>query len=333
MALVVMSASWTVPWASAVAEPKKIGIIGLDTSHAVNFTQIINLPKSDEDKKEFGDLRIVAAYPKGSPDIEGSVKRVPEYTEKVKAMGVQIVDSIDDLVSRVDFILLETNDGRPHAQQALPALRARKPMFIDKPIAGSLVDVIRIYEAAEHFKTPIFTSSSLRWTDGAQAIRAGKHGKVNGADAYSPASLEATHPDFFWYGIHGVETLFTVMGPGCQSVSRTSAENFDVATGLWSGGRIGTFRGTRAGKHGYGGTVFTDKEVVQIGPFGGYRPLLVRVAEFFRAGKPPVDAAESIEIYAFMEAADESKRQGGKPVSIQDVMAKAKAAAASSPLR
>lgn len=315
-------------------EIKKIGIIGLDTSHVIAFTTILNAPKTAEDKKDFAGFRVVAAYPKGSPDIEGSVKRVPEYTEKVKALGVQIVDSIEDLARKVDFVLLETNDGRPHAVQALPILKAGKPMFIDKPIAGSLTDVIRIYEAADHFNVKIFTSSSLRFTEGAQAIRAGKNGKVLGADCYSPASLESTHPDFFWYGIHGVESLFTVMGPGIKSVTRVTTPDTDVAVGVWNDGRIGAFRGTRAGKHGYGGAVYTDKQgAVQIGPFGGYRPLLVRIIDFFRTGEPPVDKAESIDIYTFMEAADESKRQGGKPVSAQDVLAKARAEAAENPLR
>ena len=42
----------------------------------------------------------------------------------------------------------------------------------------------------------------------------------------------------------------------------------------------------------------------------GYEPLLVEICKFFRTGKPPVTAEETLEIFAFMEAADESKRQG-----------------------
>src|SRR5262249_28095282 len=184
-------------------------------------------------------------YPKGSRDIKSSTDRVPEYTQKVGDLGVEIVGSIDDLLGKVDVVLLETNDGRPHLEQVLPVLKAGKPVFIDKPIAGSLTDAVAIFEAGKKYKVPLFSSSSLRYAQGAQEIRGGKIGEVKGCDAYSPCALEATHPDLFWYGIHGVESLFTVMGTGCESVSRTSTPGIDLAVGVWQGGRVGTFRGVR----------------------------------------------------------------------------------------
>lgn len=314
------------------AEPVKmirIGMIGLDTSHSVAFTQILNTP-GDKDKAAVAGCRVVAAYPKGSPDIRSSVERVPEYTQKVRDLGVEIVDSIDDLVTKVDAVLLETNDGRPHLEQVLPVLKAGKPVFIDKPIAGSLTDAVAIFEAARRYKAPVFSSSSLRYTAGAQAIRGGKIGDVKGCDAYSPCALEATHPDLYWYGIHGVESLFTVMGTGCESVTRISTPSIDLAAGVWKGGRVGTFRGIRApegGQGGYGGTAFGTKGIEQIGTYGGYAPLVYEIVKFFRTGKVPVTEEETLEIYAFMEAADESKRQGGKPVTLESVLAKAREAA------
>jgi hypothetical protein len=309
----------------------RVGIIGLDTSHSVAFTQIINKPE-DKDKEQVAGCRIVAAYPKGSPDIKSSTERVPEYTPKVRDLGVEIVDSIEDLVARVDAVLLESNDGRPHLEQVLPVLKAGKPVFIDKPIAGSLADAVAIFEAARKYKVPVFSSSSLRYTAGAQEIRAGKIGEVKGCDAYSPCSLESTHPDLYWYGIHGVESLFTVMGTGCESVTRVSTPGIDLAAGVWKGGRVGTFRGIRTpeggGKADYGGTAFGVGGIQQLGTYGGYAPLVFKIVKFFRTGKVPVTEEETLEIYAFMEAADESKRQGGKPVTIESVMAKAREAAA-----
>jgi len=303
----------------------RVGIIGLDTSHATAFTEALNDPEAAED---LAGCRVVAAYPKGSPDIESSVSRVPGYTARVKELGVEIVDSIDELVMKVDAVLLETNDGRPHLEQVLPVLRAGKPVFIDKPVAGSLADAIAIYDEAEKRGVPVFSSSSLRYSRGAQEIRGGAIGDVLGCDAFSPCSLEATHPDLFWYGIHGVETLFTVMGPGCESVVRVRSDDYDVAVGRWSDGRIGTFRGIRKGAGSYGGTAFGEKEIRAIGGFDGYRPLVVEIVKFFRTGKTPVSAEETLAIYAFMEAADESKRKGGVPVSIADVMKKAREEAA-----
>ncbi|MCC7424242.1 MAG: Gfo/Idh/MocA family oxidoreductase [Planctomycetaceae bacterium] len=306
----------------------KAGIIGLDTSHATAFTAALN---SADKKADLAGCRIVAAYPKGSPDIKSSTERVPGYIEQVKKHGVEIVDSIDDLLEKVDVVFLETNDGRPHLEQVIKVFKAKKPVFIDKPVAASLADAIAIYDLAKKYNVPCFSSSSLRYTEGAQALRKGSAGDILGCEAYSPCSLEATHPDLFWYGIHGVETLFTVMGTGCQSVTRVASPDTDYVTGTWTGGRVGTFRGIRKGAGGYGGTAYGTKAIVPVGSYGKdgpYRPMLVEILKFFQTGVVPVDPKETIEIYAFMEAADESKRQGGKPVTLESVMEKAKAEAA-----
>ncbi|MBL8812171.1 MAG: Gfo/Idh/MocA family oxidoreductase [Planctomycetaceae bacterium] len=302
----------------------RVGMIGLDTSHCLAFADLLNNSKDDP---ALAGCRVVLVYPKGSPDIESSVKRVPEYTTKIKEHGVEIIEDLNAMVEKVDAVMLETNDGRPHLEQVIPVLKARKPVFIDKPVAGSLTDAIAIYELAKHYNTPVFSSSSLRFAGAVQAVRAGSIGDVVGCDAFSPCSLEATHPDLFWYGIHGCETLFTAMGPGVQTVVRTSTKDFDQVTGTWKDGRIGTFRGIRSGSGGYGGTAFGTKGVASVGPYDGYKPLVVEIVKFYRTGTPPVTAEETLDIYAFMEAADESKRQGGKPVAVSDVMAKSKAEA------
>jgi predicted dehydrogenase len=184
-----------------IAQNKRVGLIGLDTSHSVAFTRALN---NDTTGEAFLGYKVVAAYPKGSKDIKSSVDRIPGYTEDVMKLGVVIVNSIDELLQKVDFVMLETNDGRLHFEQALPVLKAGKRMFIDKPVAASLSDTVAIYNAADHYNVPVFSSSSLRYISGAKEIVEGSFGKVLGADTYSPATLEQTHPDLFWYGVHGV---------------------------------------------------------------------------------------------------------------------------------
>lgn len=317
-------------FSSASAQQIRAGIIGLDTSHVLAFTKTLN---ADPQKPEVMGVRMVAAYPKGSPDIESSVQRVPEYTEKVKAMGVEIVDSIDALMDKVDVVFLETNDGRPHLEQLRHCLKAGKPTFIDKPIAGTLVDAIRIFDEAKKARVPVFSSSSLRFGKGTQAVRNGSIGKVLSAETFSPASLEKTHPDLFWYGVHGVESLFTLMGTGCVSVKRgTTPEGKIMVTGTWEGGRTGIYREDK----GYGGKAVGEKGEAQplepgkpaVGGYDGYDPLLYAAIHFFRTGVAPVQPDETLEIYAFMEAADESKRRGGAEVTLKEVMDKARAEAA-----
>ncbi|PHQ33721.1 Gfo/Idh/MocA family protein [Rhodopirellula bahusiensis] len=299
-------------------EPVRIGIIGLDTSHSPAFAKEFNAEHSADDP--LAGFRVVAAYPFGSKSIESSSSRIPGYTEQLESMGIEIVDSISDLLSKVDCVLLETNDGTLHHEQALQVFEAGKPVFIDKPVGSDLAETLAIYAAAKHFDVPMFSSSSLRYSNGAQAIRSGSVGKVLGCSAHSPCKIEPSHVDLYWYGIHGVETLYTCMGVGCDTVSHTSTDDFEFAVGRWSDGRIGTFRGIRAGSSGYGGMVYGEKAVREIGKYDGYRPLLVEIAKFFRTGESPIDAAETIELYAFMQAAYESKRQGGIPVEIEAVM-------------
>ncbi len=318
----VAAASSAQDTASTEPKPLRAGIIGLDTSHCGAFAKTLN---ANPQKPDVAGVRMVAAYPKGSPDIASSVARVPEYTEQMKKLDVEIIETIDGLLTKVDLVFLETNDGRPHLEQYIPVAKAGKPCFIDKPIAGSLVDAIAIFEVAKKYNVPVFSSSSLRFGKNSLAVRGGSIGKVMSCETSSPASLEATHPDLFWYGIHGVESLFTVMGTGCQSVTRGKTEDGRIEViGKWSGDRTGIFR---EGK-GYVGKAVGEKGEAPVGSYDGYDPLLFEIIQFARTGKPPVTEAETLEIYAFMEAADESKRQSGASVTLESVMTKGKAEAA-----
>ncbi len=300
----------------------RVGIIGLDTSHVDAFVDLFNNADPDSD---VAGCPIVAAYPYGSDDIPSSVERVPGYVAQLQSQGIAIVETIEALVDQVDSILLLSNDGRPHLRQVLPCFATGKRVFIDKPLAGSLVDVLTILRAAEHFGVPTFSASAMRFAQSTQAANQGDYGRVVGADTYSHCEIEPGHPDLFWYGIHAVEMLFAAMGCGCEKVWRSSGDDADVVMGQWQDGRIGTFRGTRSSPHDYGGTVFTATCTKTIGPFDGYRGLVSRVAEFFHTGKVPVSCNEMIEVYAFMEAADESKRRGGVPVALAEVIATAAA--------
>ena len=289
----------------------KIGLVGLDSSHATAFTKSLNAEPS---KPGLGGVRVVAAFPGGSPDLPTSADRVEGYTKTIADSGVKIVGSIEELLPLVDAVIINSVDGRVHLKQAKAVIAGKKPLFIDKPLAVSVAEGQEIFADAAKAGVPCFTSSSLRYCTELAAWT--KQGGVVGCDAYSPCARQESHPDLFWYGIHGVETLFAVMGPGCESVSCIRTEGTDVVTGIWKDGRIGTFRGIRTGKSGFGATVFTAKAI-----YGGpvkvdYDLLLVQIVEFFKTGKPPVSSLESLEILGFMEAANESHRQGGKPVKM-----------------
>src|SRR5262249_20348878 len=157
-------------------------------------------------------------------------------------------------------------------------------VFIDKPVAGSLADAIAIFELAAINKTPCFSSSSLRFSPGVRALRENpKLGKVLGCAAWGPCSLEPHHPDLFWYGVHGVEALYTIRGPGCEKVTRTHTKAADVVVGTWKDGRIGSYRGIRAKKnYDFGAVVFGSDANLADHFSAGYRPLVEEICKFFR---------------------------------------------------
>jgi len=308
------------PDAQAEEKVFRLGIIGLDTSHVIAFTGLIN-----KAEKRYG-CKVVAGYPGGSPDIPSSVNRVEGFTKRLRdEFDVEIVDTIEELCQKVDGVLLESVDGRPHLKQVKPVIAAKKPVFIDKPMAGSLADVLEIFRLARENNVPCWSSSSLRFSPGIIGMRdSDKVGKVLGCDAFSPCSLEEHHPDLYWYGVHGVEILFTIMGPGCESVRRVQTRDTEFVVGLWKGGRIGTYRGLRSGKRDYGALVYGTTGIAPSGGYGGYGPLVDEIVRFFKTGKAPVPAEETIEIFAFMSAADESKAKGGAAVSLTELIEKAK---------
>jgi len=215
--------------AQAEEEVLRLGMIGLDTSHVIAFTQIINNPKNN-----YG-CKVVAGYPGGSPDMAASADRVGKFTNQLRdRFGVEIVSSIEQLCEKVDGVLLESVDGRPHLKQVRPVIAAKKPVFIDKPVAASLSDVIEIFRLAKENNVPCWSSSAFRYGEGIVGVQDNKDiGRVKSCDVFGSSSWAEHHPDLYLYGIHPVTALFAVMGMGCQRVSRFRTQNVDMVVGIW----------------------------------------------------------------------------------------------------
>lgn len=301
------------------AEPLRAGIVGCDTSHVIAFTKLINAPDATGPRS---DVQVVVAYPGGSPDIPTSADRVGPYTEELRGMGIEIVDSIPALLEKCDVVLLESVDGRPHLSQ-FEQLAVGRPVFIDKPAAANLADVIAIFRLAEKTKTPCFSSSGLRYCSVVTKLASDPAiGDITGCNVASPFETEPHHIDLAWYGVHGVEAIYALMKPGCEAVSRVDAPTATLVTGRWADGRIAAWRGLK--DHGdYAFTAFGAKGMACDRGFSGYEPLVDEICTFFMTRNPPVPAAETIEMFAFMEAADESLRRDGALVSTKEMIARA----------
>jgi predicted dehydrogenase len=301
--------------------PLRVGLIGLDTSHVIAFTQFLNDP-GDPDHVPLA--RVTCAFKGGSPDIEASATRVEGFTKSLKDdYGIEILDSIEALVAQVDAVLLTSLDGRVHLDQVRPVFAAKRRVFIDKPLAASLKDVMGIVRLSKETGTPFFSASSLRFWESVVALKDHPEvGRILGCEAYSPASIEPHHPDLAWYGVHGVETLYALMGPGCESLQRWHTEGADVIVGRWKDGRIATFRGTREGSDGFGATAYGEKgtrSTLQEEKAVDYGGLLREIVKFFQTGVAPVSVEEMVEVQAFMAAADLSKERNGSRVRLDEV--------------
>jgi virulence factor len=296
----------------------RIGLVDFDTSHVVEFTRRLNHIDIDEDQWVEG-ARVVAGVP-GTSKL--SPERVPEYTAQMKRYEVSLFDRPEDLLGKIDAVMVESVDGSVHLDRARPFLERGMPTYVDKPFACTLEDARAMIDLAARTHAPIFSSSSLRYAPEVVAARGGQSeaGAILGAATFGPAPLDVTgrNPGLFHYGIHPVEMLYTLMGPGCERVVALSTEGADVVSGTWRDGRIGTVRGLRAGRQDYGFTVFGEKGVVSqgVGTRYIYRELLKEVVRMFETGRPPIEPVVTLELVEFIDAAARSARDNGAPALI-----------------
>ncbi len=316
------------------AEPIRVGIIGFDSYQALAFTQLFHKPPADN--PDLTGLKVVAAWPGGSADLEKTLSDVERWKPRLIDQGVRIVDSIDEVLKTSDAVMIMTVDGRAHLELARKALTAKKPVYIGRPMAASLEDVIEMFDLAKKYKTPLFSCSQHRFSPGFIGMRNHPEvGKVQGCSVFGGCPLVDHHPDLFWHAIHSIETLYTIMGPGAVSVTRASTADAELVTGVWDDGRIGTYRGIRKGAIKYSALVFGEKGVAPAGKYGyaapvngvvpkgrykGYEGVATEIAKFYKTNELPIPPNETIELFGFMEAAHESKRLAGTPVRVKSVL-------------
>jgi hypothetical protein len=290
----------------------RLGLIGTDTSHTVAFAHVLNEASAPN---HVSGARIEVAFKGGSPEVHDSSSRVDKYAAELRdKLGVKFVDRIGDMCGSVDGILLESVDPRQHLDQMKEAVKCGKPVFIDKPLASSLKDAREIARVAGQAHVPWFSSSSLRFSN----IESMKQEPMNGVIVWGPGPTEPHQQlDLSWYGIHAAEMLYTLMGTGCTEVTRTTSEQADVVTCRWKDGRLGTMRVDRPYSK-FGAVAFRDKNkvdaITEIKV--DYVPLVRQIVQFMNTKTPPVPNDETLEIIAFLDAAQRSKQKKGSPVSM-----------------
>ena len=293
----------------------RLGILDFDTSHVVEFSKRLN--KKGIAKSQHVDGATVVV---GCPGVSKIMpERIAGIAAEMRKLGVPLVEKPTDMIGKVDGVLIESQEGGVHYERARPFLEAGLPCFIDKPFTCSLADAKKIAALAATQK-----GAGLLVVVAALRPRVGRlhRGRQEGSHPRLPylrpgAVLEGKsdvprNPGLYHYGIHAVEVLYTLMGPGCVRVSCLHEKDVDVVTGQWQDGRIATVRGVRQGKAGYGFTAFSANgvrhETLNAGAI--YRELLKQIVSFFQTKKAPVDLAVTVEIVAFIEAARSAGNHG-----------------------
>ncbi len=288
----------------------KLGMLDFDTSHVVEFAKRLNHKGIAEDQWVEG-AQVVVACPGESQIMP---ERIPGHKKAIAELGIPLVDKPEDMIGKVDGMLIESQEGGVHWRRARPFLEVGLPCYVDKPFTCGVADARKLVDLAEKKKVPIFSASSLRYApELVQFMADAKHGKILGALSYGPASLHDRNPGLYHYGIHAVEVLYTLIGPGCERLTGTHEKDVDVVTGQWKDGRVASVRGIRSGKSDYGCVVFTEKGVQPLALDTGniYRELLKKIVEMFVSGKAPLDIRVTVEIVAFIEAALKSAHNHG----------------------
>ena len=290
------------------AKPLTVGLLGLDMSHAVEFTRRINDPGHPE---HVPGAWVVAGYPGGSLDFELSWSRVGKFTAEVRdSYGVEILDSPEAVAERVDLIFITAADGRAHRPLFERVAKFRRPTFIEKPLAPSSAEAEMIFRIADDAGVPVMSCSTARFGPPLHDALAADMGAVIGCDVFGPMPEEPTQPGLLWYGIHSVEILNVVMGRGCREVRCYRNDATDLLTAVWRDGRVATFRGLRSGEWKFGLTIHRERgfQHVDLLHNSWFRQTIELMLRHLRAGTSPVDRDDTLEILRVIEAANRSRQ-------------------------
>ena len=295
----------------------RLGIVDFDSSHSIEFTRRFNQVGLNPDQYVDG-ARVVAGWPGTS---EMAPERIPGFLEQMIDAGVEIVDSPDALHDKIDAALVLSLCGAAHLERARPFLEAKIPTFVDKPFACSVEDARQIVELADSSGAQLLYSSALRYSEEVLALQRliDSCGPLHGLVSYGPAKRAEGNPGLLHYGVHALELMCTLMGPGCRRVSASHTDGVDVVTGTWDDGRVATLRGLRSGSTAYGLVAFCEQAVLPrpVSTIYAYRNLCRAIVRALESGEELVTRQEMVEIVAVALAALESERRWGVPVDVR----------------
>ncbi|MFB4167198.1 Gfo/Idh/MocA family protein [Virgibacillus sp. JSM 102003] len=281
-----------------------IGMVGLDTSHVEIFTTLLH-----EQTYHFGSAKVTIGCPCPSPDLDLSTNRVQDYTAKLQDnYNVSITDSVEEVAEKADAIMITAVDGRKHLDLFKRIAPYGKPVFIDKPLAMSEKDARTIFTLSEQHNAPVMSSSSLRYAHSLQNQLAQTSEQPEGVYLSGPLPFIEKMPFYYWYGIHMIEMLFTIMGVDYQQLNVQGNKSYDVITAEYEDGRFGVIRGNHNWHSNFEAILHYKDHTVHLPVYQDEKPyyacLLEQVVAFFETGVSPVPEEEAVAIMRFIEEAN-----------------------------
>lgn len=242
----------------------------------------------------------------------------PADAPKVAAAGLidNVVTRPEDVIGQVDAVVIATDDGTDHVRRARPFVEAGLPVFVDKPMAVSL-DELRQFVQWHRAGRILLSTSGMRYAPEMRADFSAL-GDLRWITSFTCKTWER-------YGIHALEAVEPLVGPGFLTVTTQGGENGDVVHLTHRSGvrvTLGALHdayGSFGAVHLYG----TKGELALklTDTYHAFRGQLVAWIDMLRTGRRPLPFEETVELMAVIIAGIRSREQGGRTIAIADILA------------
>lgn len=279
----------------------KIGLIGLDTSHSEIFTKLLN---DSKDTHHVTGAQITHVIPTYSEDLPLSKERFPHYYEIVtNKYGVIPVESVEELITAVDAVIIGTVDGRNHLDWFKKVVSYSKPIFIDKPVVMSSEEMKELIRLSKVHNTPVMSSSSLRYSETVEALS--NNTDIQSGYFFGPTPRQEQMPGYFWYGIHLVEMVVTIFGTDVESVKVETYKDCEQIHIKFADGKHAIIRGENDWHNRFGAILHSKESVYSLRLWEEEKPyyasLIEQVVRFFETRNSPVPIEETEKIVRLVE--------------------------------
>ncbi|MFS0910560.1 Gfo/Idh/MocA family protein [Microbacterium sp. 179-I 3D2 NHS] len=277
--------------------PIRFGLIGVDSSHALQFTRLLGDGRSG---RVTGGTVTSAWRGPTSTDFPPSRDRNDENARALVERGVALRDSPEAVAADVDALLLVSSDVRTRREQFARLADLGKPVYVDTRFAASTADAAEMLRRAESGGTLVLSGSPKRFTPAFRAMMTDA-GAIRSLDLIGPLVVQPGHPGLTWYGVHLVDLAVAAFGPDC---ARVEPDGGGVRL-VWRDGRTATLSGPAewgAWTRGWVQTASGPEEFAIEANEDMLVGLLESVVRACRNGRPNIPPAEILAITGIVVA-------------------------------